>query len=124
MSSAFLAALLLGLALAASPPSARAAVQDGNLSVLIITEKGTCGRGYRYSVNVSNGRVSYQGDAAVNLTGTVAPYGPWSRSASGSATRAPTAAAACRRAPALVPGAAPAAGKPSGAETQSAARGL
>ena len=44
MSSAFLAALLLGLALAASPPSARAAVQDGNLSVLIITEKGTCGR--------------------------------------------------------------------------------
>ena len=71
--SALLAALLL--AAAATPPAALAASQDGNWSVLIITEKGDCDRGYRYSVNVSNGRVSYQGDAAVNLTGTVATNG-------------------------------------------------
>ena len=75
MNSAPLAALLLGWAAAATPPAAHAASQDGNWSVLIITEKGDCDRGYRYSVNVSNGRVSYQGDAAVNLTGTVATNG-------------------------------------------------
>ena len=72
---AILAALALGLGVAGAPPAALAAVQDGNWSVLIITEKGDCDRGYRYNVNVANGRVSYQGDAAVNLTGTVAPSG-------------------------------------------------
>lgn len=70
-----LAALLVGLAVAANPPAALAAPQDGNWSVLIITEQGTCDRGYRYSVHVSQGRVSYDGDAAVNLSGTVAPNG-------------------------------------------------
>ena len=64
-----------GLGIAGEPSAALAAAQDGNWSVLIITEKGSCDRGFRYSVNVSNGRVKYQGDAAVNLTGAVAPNG-------------------------------------------------
>jgi hypothetical protein len=72
---AILATLPLGLAIAGGPQAALAAPQDGNWSVLIITEQGTCDRGYRYSVNVANGQVSYQGDAAVSLTGTVAPNG-------------------------------------------------
>ena len=43
---------------------------------MIVTETGTCDRGYRYNVNVSNGQVRYQGDAgSVNLTGTVTPAG-------------------------------------------------
>jgi len=73
--SALLTALLLGLVCAAQPSAALAAPQDGNWSVLIVTEKGDCDRGYRYSVNVSNGRVSYQGEASVDLSGTVAPNG-------------------------------------------------
>ena len=75
MNSALPAAVLLGLAAAATPPAALAAPQDGNWSVLIVTEKGDCDRGYRYSVNVSNGRVSYRGDASVDLDGTVEPNG-------------------------------------------------
>ena len=63
-------ALLLGLAM---PPAAQAAPHDGNWSVLVITEKGDCDRAYRYSTSVANGQVSYAGDAAVNMTGTVAP---------------------------------------------------
>jgi hypothetical protein len=69
------AALPLGLAIASGPPAALAAAQDGNWRVLVITDKGTCDRGYRYNVKVADGRVSYQGDAAVSLTGTVAPNG-------------------------------------------------
>ena len=72
---AILAALPLGLAIAGGPPAAFAAAQDGNWSVLVITEQGTCDRGYRYSVKVADGRVVYQGDAAVSLNGTVAPNG-------------------------------------------------
>jgi len=73
--SVIFAALLLGSATAGAPPAALAADQDGSWSVLIITEQGSCDRGYRYNVNVSNGHVSYQGDASVDLSGTVAPSG-------------------------------------------------
>jgi hypothetical protein len=55
--------------------TARAAAHDGNWSVLVITEKGDCDRGYRYSVHVANGRVRYSGSAAVGLNGTVTPSG-------------------------------------------------
>ncbi len=72
---AILPALPLVWAIAGGAPAASAAAQDGNWSVLIITEKGDCDRGYRYNVNVANGRVVYTGDAAVNLSGTVAPNG-------------------------------------------------
>lgn len=70
-----LAALPLGFALAAPAPHALAASHDGNWSVLVITEKGDCDRAYRYGVNVANGHVRYQGDTAVNMSGTVAPGG-------------------------------------------------
>jgi hypothetical protein len=68
-------ALLAGAALVGPPPAAFAATQDGNWSVLIITDKGDCDRGYKYGLRVSNGRVSYRGDSAIDLAGTVASNG-------------------------------------------------
>ncbi len=68
-------ALSLGIAIAAPAPVAMAAAHDGNWSVLIITEKGTCDKAYRYSVAVADGQVRYQGDAAVNFNGTVGSSG-------------------------------------------------
>ena len=69
-----MAALSLGCALTAPVP-ARAASHDGNWSVLIVTERGDCDRGYRYNVAVSDGRVRYIGNGAVNLDGSVAANG-------------------------------------------------
>jgi hypothetical protein len=74
MNSVIAFALLAG-ACTGQPPAAFAATQDGNWSVLIITEKGDCDPGYRYGLKVSNGRVSYRGDSAVDLAGTVANNG-------------------------------------------------
>jgi hypothetical protein len=68
-------AALLGGAALIGPPSAAAATLDGTWSVLVITEKGECDRGYRYQVNVANGRVTYSGDASVDMAGTVSPSG-------------------------------------------------
>lgn len=69
------AALALGFAIAAPPHAGFAATQDGNWSVLVITEKGTCDKAFRYSVGVANGQVRYQGDASINFDGTVQPNG-------------------------------------------------
>ncbi|MBI1203691.1 MAG: hypothetical protein GC182_14410 [Rhodopseudomonas sp.] len=73
--SAVLVGLMTAAVLAGSPVSAVAAGHDGQWSVLIITEKGQCDRGYRYSVAIANGQVHYQGDTAVDLSGTVTPNG-------------------------------------------------
>ena len=67
--------LAFGFALAGPAATAGAASHDGNWSVLIITEKGTCDKAFRYNVGVANGEVRYQGDAAVNFNGTVAANG-------------------------------------------------
>lgn len=75
MNPVVFAALLLGWAIAANPSSAHAAGYDGSWSVLIITEKGDCDRAYRYGVKVANGRVSYSGDASVDMNGTVSRSG-------------------------------------------------
>lgn len=70
-----LAACLAGVTAVASPPAAVAATHDGQWSVLVITEKGTCDRGYRYSVRVRDGRLAYDGEAGVDMAGTVTPAG-------------------------------------------------
>jgi hypothetical protein len=76
MNAILFAALFLGLVCAGNPRSALASGYDGNWSVLIITEKGTCERGYRYNVKVANGHVRYQGNSAgINLSGAVTPAG-------------------------------------------------
>jgi hypothetical protein len=71
-----LAAKLVGLALVAAvlslaPASARNASFDGNWSVLIITESGTCDAAYRYGVIVDNGAVHYRGESGIDVAGSV-----------------------------------------------------
>jgi hypothetical protein len=48
---------------------------DGNWSVLIVTEKGTCDRAYRYPVRITNGTVGYAGEASFNVAGKVGANG-------------------------------------------------
>src|SRR6476619_1507278 len=48
---------------------------DGSWSVLIVIEKGTCDRAYRYPVRISNGSVGYAGDASFNVSGSVGANG-------------------------------------------------
>jgi len=48
---------------------------DGLWSVSIVTEKGTCDRGYRYPIRISNGMLANAGDVAVNIAGKVMPTG-------------------------------------------------
>jgi hypothetical protein len=50
---------------------------DGLWSVLIITEKGTCDRGYRYAVRIKGGRVGHADPAnsSFRISGNVAGGG-------------------------------------------------
>jgi hypothetical protein len=48
---------------------------DGLWSVTIITEKGTCDRGYRYPIQISNGMLVNAGSAGFNISGKVATTG-------------------------------------------------
>lgn len=72
------------LALAAIPDASAAAKAkrtsggfDGLWSVLIITEKGTCDRGYRYAVRIKGGRVGHADPAgsSFRISGNVAGSG-------------------------------------------------
>src|SRR5256885_3007077 len=68
------AALAFTAAFAPEPAAARTNY-DGNWSVLIVTNSGPCDRAYRYGLSIRDGRVFYQGSAAVNVDGRVAPNG-------------------------------------------------
>ena len=48
---------------------------DGVWSVLIVTEKGDCDRGYRYPIRIAHGVLANGGDDAFTITGKVAPTG-------------------------------------------------
>ena len=61
------------LSAAARAPSAQSF--DGPWSVLVFTDYGTCGGGYRYGVKISNGRVFYVGSSDVDVSGRVSPRG-------------------------------------------------
>ena len=69
-----LAGLLFAATLAPAPAAARTNY-DGNWSVLIVTNSGSCDRGYRYGLSIRNGKVFYGGSAAVNVDGRVSPNG-------------------------------------------------
>jgi hypothetical protein len=62
------------LSAGARPPSAQPSF-DGAWSVVIITDYGTCDRAYRYGVQISNGRVFYEGGSGVDIFGRVSPRG-------------------------------------------------
>lgn len=69
-----LAALTSSVAPAVAAPIAAKSF-DGGWSVLIVTEKGTCDRAYRYPVKIENGAVGYAGSASFNVTGKVGANG-------------------------------------------------
>src|SRR5436305_15294617 len=48
---------------------------DGSWSVVIITEKGSCDRSYRYPVKINDGTVGYAGEASFDVSGKVGPNG-------------------------------------------------
>ena len=58
-----------------APIAASKANFDGAWSVLIVTQKGTCDRAYRYPVRISNGSVGYAGEASFNVSGNVGANG-------------------------------------------------
>jgi hypothetical protein len=55
--------------------AAHAVSHDGNWSVVIVTERGTCDSGYRFLLGVANGRISYYGGGPVSISGTVSRSG-------------------------------------------------
>jgi len=93
-----LAALaILAVAVPASKPAAAKSTFDGTWSVLIVTEKGTCDRAYRYPVKIDNGAVGYAGDASFTVSGRVQTTGAvtvtvarGNQSANGSGRLSPT----------------------------------
>lgn len=60
-----------------SQPGHATGIFDGLWSVLIITEKGTCDRGYRYAVRIRGGRVGHADPAnsSFRISGNVAGGG-------------------------------------------------
>ena len=70
-------ALLAGLTIIAATPALAQSRYDGLWSVLIITEKGTCDRGYRYPLRIARGRVNHADPASSSFTirGNVASGG-------------------------------------------------
>jgi hypothetical protein len=59
----------------AAPLAAAKPNFDGNWSVLIVTERGTCDRAYRYPVRISKGSVGYAGQASFDVFGRVGNNG-------------------------------------------------
>src|SRR5437588_7849057 len=70
-----LAVLTASVVPAFAAPIASSKSFDGGWSVLIVTEKGTCDRAYRYPVRIENGSVGYAGTASFTVTGKVGPNG-------------------------------------------------
>jgi hypothetical protein len=66
-----LAILAATLVPASTAPIAGKPNFDGQWSVLIVTEKGTCDRAYRYPVRIENGSVGYAGSASFTVAGKV-----------------------------------------------------
>ena len=71
------AAMLVSMAIPAdsAPIAAGKANFDGAWSVLIVTQKGTCDRAYRYPVQIQNGTVGYAGSASFTVSGKVGDAG-------------------------------------------------
>ena len=69
--SLVLAAVLIGGAVLGHGSALGRTAFDGTWSVLIVTDDGQCDRAYRYSLAIRDGRVLYEGDAAVDVAGNV-----------------------------------------------------
>ena len=69
------AAILSASAVPASAPAFAKSSYDGQWSVLIVTQKGTCDRAYRYPVQIQNGTIGYAGSASFTVSGKVGDAG-------------------------------------------------
>jgi hypothetical protein len=67
--------ILAATAVPASAPATAKSNFDGHWSVLIVTQKGTCDRAYRYPVKIQNGAVGYAGSASFTVSGKVGDNG-------------------------------------------------
>jgi hypothetical protein len=67
---AMLTTLALGSLLWTTPAAKARSPYDGNWSVLIVTESGSCDRAYRYALQIVNGRISYP-DQTIAVSGRV-----------------------------------------------------
>jgi hypothetical protein len=74
LSAGALALSLAALAGVASPATS-APSYDGVWSVVIVTEKGTCDRAYRYPIRISHGSVVNEGSSPATITGKVGNNG-------------------------------------------------
>ncbi len=74
ISTAAFAFAMLAAAPAISAPAGKPNF-DGAWSVLIVTEKGTCDRAYRYPIKIENGTVDYAGSASFTVSGKVGTNG-------------------------------------------------
>jgi hypothetical protein len=86
-----LSAAVFAAATMLASTAASAAPFDGTWSVLIVTQKGPCDSAYRYGLSIRNGVVTYEGSAAVNVSGRVNRVGGvsvrlWAGSQSASGT--------------------------------------
>jgi hypothetical protein len=72
---ALTALTILAATVPASTPAAARSNFDGKWSVLIVTQRGTCDRAYRYPVKIDNGAVGYAGDSAFTVSGKVGQNG-------------------------------------------------
>jgi len=68
---------ILGVAavLGASTPAGSSPGFDGVWSVVIITDKGTCDRAYRYPIRIHNGALLAEGSSPATINGKVASNG-------------------------------------------------
>jgi len=85
--SILLIAAVLTAGLWLAPAATARTPYDGLWSVLIITDNGTCDRGYRYALRINNGVVSYD-DPSFNVSGRVAANGQVTVSVSNGGSRA------------------------------------
>jgi hypothetical protein len=71
------ASLALGIAtaLGAAAPATSAPSFDGVWSVVIVTEKGSCDRAYRYPIRIQNGSLLNEGSGPATINGKVAGNG-------------------------------------------------
>ncbi len=65
--------LAVALAAVAAAPARAQSSYDGVWSVLVITEKGTCDRGYRYPIRIHRGKVGHANpeNTSFNIAGRV-----------------------------------------------------
>ena len=70
-----IAGLMLGAATVHNSGLSAATKFDGNWSVLIVTDDGQCDKAYRYGLAIRDGRVVYEGEASVNISGRVSGNG-------------------------------------------------